>query len=35
VLYFQQFSKIPIPSGLEKPEETLDFYKKLDFKPLQ
>jgi alpha-glucuronidase len=35
VLYFQQYSKMPIPQGLEKPSETLDFYKKFDFKPLQ
>jgi len=35
VIYFQQFSKIPIPAGLEKPEESLEFYEKFDFKPLQ
>jgi alpha-glucuronidase len=35
VLYFQQFSKMPIPEGLEKPKESLEFYEKFDFKPLQ
>jgi alpha-glucuronidase len=35
VLYFQQYSKMPIPSGLEKPTESLDFYKKFDFKDLK
>ena len=31
VLYFQTFSRRPIPSGLEKPTETLDYYQKLEF----
>ena len=35
VLYFQQYSKMPIPAGLEKPKESLEFYKRFDFKPLQ
>jgi alpha-glucuronidase len=26
ILYFQTFSKLPIPEGVEKPEKTLDFY---------
>lgn len=30
VLYFQTFSKRPIPAGLEKPEQTLEYYMKLD-----
>jgi len=29
VLYFQQFSKMPIPEGLEKPKETLEYYQKI------
>ncbi|HEU5291126.1 MAG TPA: alpha-glucuronidase family glycosyl hydrolase [Cyclobacteriaceae bacterium] len=31
VLYFQTFSKRPIPSGLEKPLNTLDYYMKLSY----
>ncbi len=31
VLYFQQFSKKPIPEGLEKPENTLEYYQDLHF----
>ena len=31
VLYFQTFSKRPIPSALEKPTETLDYYQELQF----
>lgn len=31
VLYFQQFSKLPIPSGLKKPEHPLEYYEKLSF----
>ena len=31
VLYFQAFSRLPIPAGLEKPDQTLDYYKKLRF----
>lgn len=27
ILYFQTFSKKPLPQGLEKPEFTLDYYK--------
>ncbi|AKQ45177.1 alpha-glucuronidase [Rufibacter radiotolerans] len=30
LLYFQTFSKKPIPAGLEKPEHTLEYYQKLD-----
>lgn len=35
VLYFQQYSKMPIPAGLERPKESLVFYQKMDFKSLQ
>ncbi|HEY0656434.1 MAG TPA: alpha-glucuronidase family glycosyl hydrolase [Chryseosolibacter sp.] len=31
VLYFQQFSKMPIPAGLEKPDHGLEYYEKLSF----
>ncbi|MDB5012353.1 MAG: alpha-glucuronidase, partial [Daejeonella sp.] len=31
VLYFQTFSKMPIPIGLEKPEQSLEYYKKLKY----
>ena len=31
LLYFQTFSKLPIPSGYEKPNQTLDYYKQLRF----
>ncbi len=31
VLYFQTFSKEPIPAGFEKPNETLEYYKSLSF----
>jgi alpha-glucuronidase len=31
VLYFQTFSKKPIPSTLEKPSKTLDYYMKLSY----
>lgn len=31
VLYFQTFSKMPIPAELEKPDQTLDYYKSLRF----
>ena len=34
VLYFQQFSKMPIPEGLQKPEESLDYYRKLNARTL-
>lgn len=30
VLYFQTFSELPIPQGLEKPEHDLEFYKVLE-----
>lgn len=30
VLYFQTFSKRPIPAGLEKPEHSLEYYMELD-----
>jgi alpha-glucuronidase len=31
LLYFQTFSKMPIPSNYEKPDHTLDYYKGLRF----
>ena len=31
VLYFQTFSGLPIPEGLEKPDKTLDYYMNLEF----
>jgi alpha-glucuronidase len=31
VLYFQTFSQMPIPQGLEKPDKTLEYYKSLSF----
>lgn len=31
LLYFQTFSKRPIPEGLEKPEHTLEYYRNLSF----
>ncbi len=31
LLYFQTFSKMPIPSGYEQPDKTLDYYKSLRF----
>lgn len=31
VLYFQTFSKRPIPAGLEKPDHDLEYYEKLSF----
>lgn len=34
VLYFQQFSKMPVPEGLEKPAETLDYYRKINYRNL-
>ncbi|GAB2534224.1 alpha-glucuronidase family glycosyl hydrolase [Rufibacter soli] len=30
LLYFQTFSKRPLPAGLEKPAHTLDYYQQLD-----
>jgi alpha-glucuronidase len=27
ILYFQTFSRLPIPEGVEKPDQTLDFYR--------
>ncbi|QHT71027.1 alpha-glucuronidase [Rhodocytophaga rosea] len=32
VLYFQQFSKMPIPAGYEKPAHPLTYYEKLEYK---
>jgi alpha-glucuronidase len=32
VLYFQQFSKMPIPSNYEKPAHSLEYYEKLEYK---
>jgi alpha-glucuronidase len=31
LLYFQTFSKMPMPSGYEKPDQTLEYYKSLRF----
>ena len=31
VLYFQTFSKRPIPEGLEKPDKSLEYYESLKF----
>ena len=31
LLYFQEFSKQPFPGGFEKPDQSLDFYRKLRF----
>jgi alpha-glucuronidase len=31
LLYFQTFSKMPLPAGYEKPDQTLDYYKSLRF----
>ena len=31
VLYFQTFSKMPIPQGLEKPDKSLDYYMSLKY----
>ncbi len=34
VLYFQTYSQKPIPEGLEKPDQSLEYYKKIDRKYL-
>ncbi|MEO6454936.1 MAG: alpha-glucuronidase family glycosyl hydrolase [Ginsengibacter sp.] len=31
LLYFQTFSKMPLPNGYEKPDHTLEYYKSLKF----
>jgi alpha-glucuronidase len=31
LLYFQTFSKMPIPDKYEKPDHTLEYYKSLSF----
>jgi alpha-glucuronidase len=31
LLYFQTFSKMPLPAGYEKPDQTLDYYMQLRF----
>ncbi len=31
LLYFQTFSKMPLPAGVEQPNQTLDYYKSLRF----
>ncbi|HEV7783235.1 MAG TPA: alpha-glucuronidase family glycosyl hydrolase [Chitinophagaceae bacterium] len=31
LLYFQEFSKMPLPAGDEKPDQSLDYYKSLRF----
>ena len=35
VLYFQQYSKKPLPDGLERPAEKLEYYQKFDFSDLE
>lgn len=35
VLYFQQFSNMPIPEGFEKPKESLDYYMQLHYRDFQ
>jgi len=35
VLYFQQYSKKPLPGRLEKPAEKLEYYQKFDFSDLK
>jgi alpha-glucuronidase len=32
VLYFQTFSKLPIPPNYEKPDQTLEYYENLNFR---
>jgi alpha-glucuronidase len=32
VLYFQQFSKMPIPASYEKPAHSLEYYEKLEYR---
>ena len=31
LLYFQTFSRMPLPAGVEKPDQTLDYYRSLEF----
>jgi len=31
LLYFQTFSRMPIPAEYEQPDQTLDYYKSLNF----
>lgn len=31
LLYFKEFSKMPIPAEYEQPDKTLDYYKRLRF----
>ena len=31
LLYFQQFSKLPLPAGVEPPDKTLEYYQQLEF----
>jgi alpha-glucuronidase len=31
LLYFQTFSKMPLPAGYEKPAQTLEYYMSLKF----
>ena len=31
LLYFQTFSKMPLPRGAEQPDQTLEYYKSLRF----
>ena len=31
LLYFQQFSEIPLPKGVEKPTKTLEYFQSLKF----
>jgi alpha-glucuronidase len=32
LLYFQQFSEMPVPSRFEKPDKTLEYYRNLNFR---
>jgi alpha-glucuronidase len=32
LLYFQQFSQMPIPAKYEQPDKTLDYYQNLQFR---
>jgi alpha-glucuronidase len=32
VLYFQEFSKLPVPDKYEQPDKPLEYYRNLDFR---
>ncbi len=34
LLYFQQFSKLPLPAGVEPPAHSLEYYQALDLRPV-